>query len=106
MPRFAALNTQVLGVLVDNMPSLKSWCQGINLSFPVLSDFWPHGHISNMYDVLRKEGISERAIFVIDKQGVIRYIDIHDINEDPGVNAILRILKKIKAEDNYEHIDR
>jgi peroxiredoxin (alkyl hydroperoxide reductase subunit C) len=86
-------------VLADNLPSLKAWAQGINVSFPVLSDFWPHGHISLKYDVLRSEGIAERAIFVIDKKGVIRYIDVHDINEDPGMNAIIRTLEEIEGKN-------
>jgi peroxiredoxin (alkyl hydroperoxide reductase subunit C) len=86
-------------VLADNLPSLKAWAQGINVSFPVLSDFWPHGHTSLKYDVLRSEGIAERAIFVIDKKGVIRYIDVHDINEDPGMNAIIRTLEEIEEKN-------
>ncbi len=86
-------------MLADNLPSLKAWAQGINVSFPVLSDFWPHGHISLKYDVLRSEGIAERAIFVIDKKGVIRYIDVHDINEDPGMNAIIRTLEEIEGKN-------
>ncbi len=84
-------------MLVDNIPSLKAWSRGNNLSFPVLSDFWPHGHVSLKYDVLRSEGVAERAIFVIDKEGIIRYIDVHDINEDPGMNAIIRILEEIEG---------
>jgi len=92
---FADHDTQVLGVLTDNIPSLKAWAQGINLSYPVLSDFWPHGHVALRYDVLRSEGIAERAIFIIDKQGIIRYIDVHDINDDPGMNAIIRALEEI-----------
>jgi peroxiredoxin (alkyl hydroperoxide reductase subunit C) len=87
----------VLGVLTDNMPTLMAWTQGINLSFPILSDFWPHGEVALLYDVLRSEGIAERAIFVVDKKGIIKYIDIHDINEDPGINAILRTLEAIEA---------
>lgn len=85
-------------MLTDNIPSLKAWAQGINVSFPILSDFWPHGHVSLKYDVLRSEGIAERAIFIIDKKGLIRYIDVHDINDDPGMNAIIRTLKEIKGE--------
>jgi len=86
-------------VLTDNIPSLKAWSQGNNLSFPVLSDFWPHGHASLKYDVLRTEGIAERAIFIIDKEGVIRYIDVHDINDDPGMNAIIRTLEEIEGKN-------
>jgi len=84
-------------VLTDNLPSLKAWGQGINVSFPILSDFWPHGHTSLKYNVLRSEGIAERAIFVIDKKGVIQYIDVHNINEDPGMNAIIRTLEEIEG---------
>ena len=86
-------------MLTDNLPSLKAWSQGINVSFPVLSDFWPHGFTSLKYDVLRSEGIAERAIFVIDKKGIIRYIDVHDINEDPGMNAIIRTLEEIEGKN-------
>ena len=64
----------------------------------MLSDFWPHGHVSLKYDVLRREGVAERAIFIIDKKGIIRYIDIHDINDDPGMNAIIRTLEEIEGE--------
>ena len=84
-------------MLTDNLPSLKAWAQGLNISFPVLSDFWPHGHTSLKYDVLRSEGVAERAIFVIDKKGIIRYIDVHDINDDPGMNAIIRTLEEIEG---------
>ena len=87
----------MLGVLTDNMPTLMAWTQGINLSFPILSDFWPHGEVALLYDVLRSEGIAERAIFVVDRKGIIKYIDIHDINENPGINAILRTLEAIEA---------
>ena len=86
-------------MLADNIPSLKAWTMGINLSFPVLSDFWPHGQVSLMYDVLRAEGVAERAIFIIDKKGILRYVDVHDINEDPGMNAIIRTLEEIEGKD-------
>ena len=86
-------------MLTDNIPSLKAWSQGNNLSFPVLSDFWPHGYVSLKYDVLRSEGIAERAIFIIDKKGIIRYIDIHDINDDPGMNAIIKTLEEIEGKN-------
>ena len=94
---FAAHDTQVLGVLTDNIPSLTAWSRGINVSFPILSDYWPHGHVSLKYDVLRAEGVAERAMFIVDKKGVIRYIDIHDINDDPGMNAIIRTLEEIEG---------
>ena len=61
-----------------------------------MSDFWPHGHVAIKYGVLREEGITERAIFVVDKEGKIRYIDIHDINEPPPIEPIMAALKGLQ----------
>jgi len=61
-----------------------------------LSDFWPHGQVALRYGVLRAEGVTERAIFVVDKQGMVRYIDIHDINEEPPVGPVLEALRKLQ----------
>ena len=61
-----------------------------------MSDFWPHGKVASRYGVFRKnEGKSERAIFIIDKEGIIRYIDIHDIDEQPDNDVLLDQLKKL-----------
>jgi peroxiredoxin (alkyl hydroperoxide reductase subunit C) len=91
----------LLGITVDNIPTLYAWttqmCGGEGkLWFPVLSDFWPHGAVADKYGVLRSDGVSERAIFVIDKKGVIRYIDVHDINERPRLEDIIGALEKLK----------
>ena len=64
--------------------------------FPVLSDFYPHGAVAQKYGVLRSEGFSERALFVIDKQGIIRFMDIHDINERPPLMDLLKALKALR----------
>jgi peroxiredoxin len=61
----------------------------------VLSDFWPHGEVAGKYGVLRSNGVSERAIFVIDRQGIIRYIDVHDINERPKMEILMAELDKL-----------
>ena len=91
----------LLGITVDNIPTLYAWttqmCGGEGkLWFPVLSDFWPHGAVADTYGVLRSDGVSERAIFVIDKKGIIRYIDVHDINERPRLEDIMGALEKLK----------
>jgi peroxiredoxin (alkyl hydroperoxide reductase subunit C) len=54
-----------------------------NLWFPILSDLWPHAEVADAYGVLRADGTAKRAIFIIDKAGIIRYIDVHDINIRP-----------------------
>ena len=87
----------LLGITVDNIPTLFSWTNQMGkLWFPVLSDFWPHGKVAAMYGVLRSDGVSERALFVIDKKGIIRYIDVHDINERPSLENLVKELEKLK----------
>jgi peroxiredoxin len=87
----------LLGITVDNIPTLYAWTNQMGkLWFPVLSDFYPHGRVAATYGVLRSDGTSERALFVIDKKGVIRYIDVHDINKRPPLESLIRELEKLK----------
>jgi len=94
---FDAHDAILLGITVDSIPTLFSWTNQMGqLWFPVLSDFWPHGQTAKKYGILRTDGASERALFVIDKKGVIRYIDVHDINERPPLENLVRELEKLK----------
>ena len=87
----------LIGITVDNIPTLFAWTNQMGaLWFPVLSDFWPHGAIADRYGVLRTEGTSERALFVIDKKGIIRYIDVHDINARPRLENLVRELQRLQ----------
>ena len=87
----------LLGITVDNIPTLFAWTNQMGqLWFPVLSDFWPHGAVAKKYGVLRSNGVSERALFVIDKKGVIGYIDVHDINKRPPLEDLMGALEKLK----------
>ncbi len=71
-------------------------CEGQNtLWFPVLSDFYPHGAVADKYGVLRSDGVSERSLFVIDKKRIIRYIDVHDINDRPRLEVLVGELEKL-----------
>ncbi|MBN2845101.1 MAG: redoxin domain-containing protein [Deltaproteobacteria bacterium] len=86
----------LLGITADNIPTLFAWTNQMGkLWFPVLSDFWPHGGTASKYGVLRSDGTTERAIFVIDKKGYIRYIDVHNINKRPPLESIMSELKKL-----------
>ena len=88
----------LLGITVDNIPTLYAWTRPMgDVWFPVLSDFWPHGKVAQKYGVLRSNGVSERALFVIDKKGIIRYIDVHDINKRPPLEDLVRELEKLKT---------
>jgi glutaredoxin len=85
-----------LGISVDSTDSLRAWAESLNgISYPLLSDFWPHGAVANQYGVLRPEGKSERALFVLDKWGIIRYIDIHDIDHQPDNEELFAAIRKI-----------
>ncbi len=59
------------------------------------SDFWPHGAVAEKYGVLRADGTSERAIFVVDPEGIVRYIDIHDIGQQPDNEVLFNMLRKL-----------
>ena len=86
----------LLGITVDNIPTLYAWTKQMGkLWFPVLSDFWPHGEVAERYGVLRSEGVSERALFFIDKKGVIRDIQVSDINKRPDLEYCATVLEKM-----------
>lgn len=94
---FENRNAVLLGISVDNIPTLFAWTgQMGDLWFPVLSDFWPHGAVAERYGVLRSNGVAERAIVVIDRNGIIRYIDVHDINERPPLESIVKALDGLR----------
>lgn len=86
----------LLGITVDNIPTLYAWTKQMgNLWFPVLSDFWPHGAVADRYGVLRSDGVSERALIFIDKKGIIRDIQVNDINERPDLETCAVNLEKM-----------
>ncbi len=87
----------LLGITVDNVPTLYAWTKQMGqLWFPVLSDFWPHGAVASRYGVLRSDGVSERALFLIDKEGILRAIHVADINVRPDLEWCAVELKKLK----------
>lgn len=86
----------LLGITVDNIPTLFAWTNQMGqLWFPVLSDFWPHGAAAKKYSVLRSDGVSERALFIIDKKGILGYIDVNDINKRPPLEDLVGALEKL-----------
>lgn len=91
------MNDAVLfGITVDNIPTLYAWTKQMGkLWFPVLSDFWPHGAVAGRYGVLRSDGVSERALFYIDKKGIIRDIQVSDINKRPDLEYCATVLDKM-----------
>lgn len=95
-PLFDNHNAILLGITVDNVPTLHAWTNQMgDLWFPVLSDFWPHGAAADALGVLRSDGMTERALFVIDTSGMIRYIEISDINVRPSLEKLIKALEDL-----------
>jgi len=87
----------LLGITVDNLPTLYAWTRQMGeLWFPVLSDFWPHGEAAQRFGVLRTDGTAERALFIIDKAGIIRNIMVSDINRRPNLKSIVDALQAMQ----------
>jgi alkyl hydroperoxide reductase subunit AhpC len=95
MTDFERHDAQVVGISIDSIPSHIAWAKSLGdiTRYPLLADFHPKGEVSRKYGVLREDdGYSERAIFIIDKEGIVRYIDVHEIGEAPDSAQILEIL--------------
>jgi glutaredoxin len=101
------MHTQVLGISVDSTDCLRAWADSLGgITYPLLSDFWPHGQVAATYGVLREGGASERALFVIDKQGVIRYVDVHDIDQQPDNDLLFRVLAELEPQAAARFMDK
>jgi peroxiredoxin len=98
--KFLAEQAEILGVSVDSIMNTTSWEREIGpFDFLLGSDFWPHGEVSRRYGVLREgdpfKGASERAIFVIDKAGKIRFSRIHPVDQIPDLEETLDALREL-----------
>ena len=94
---FDETDAVLLGITVDNIPTLHAWTRQMGtVWFHVLSDFWPHGTVAKRYGVFRSDGFTERAVFIIDKEGIIRFIQVSDINKKPDPTVCALELKKLE----------
>jgi len=94
MPEFRKLGAEVLGLSVDGVWCHLAFAKDRKLRFPLLSDFEPKGEVARTYDVYRKgEGVCERALFVIDREGMIRWSYVSPIGVNPGADGILEALE-------------
>lgn len=86
-----------LGISIDPQPAKTAWAQTLGpISFDLLSDFHPHGEVASRYGVFRqKEGFSERAVFVVDKQGKIAWAKTYDIPEQPNNEEVFAALQRL-----------
>lgn len=102
LAKFAALDAQVVGISMDSLFCHIAWQEKEvgKLEYPLLSDFYPHGAVSQLYGVLRNgppvPGICERAIFVVDKQGKIAWAKVYELGEQPPNEEVLAELRKLQ----------
>lgn len=94
-----AHDAEILAISVDNVYSHRAWARQQHLEFPLLADFWPHGAVARQYGVFREgDGISERALFFIDEDGVIRDSWVaENPGIAPGLNVIFDALETMKG---------
>ena len=97
LARFESADAAVLGISIDAQPAKAAWAKSLGpISYDLLSDFHPHGEVADRYGVFRpKEGFSERAIFVVDKQGKVAWSKVYAIPEQPPNSEVLAALERL-----------
>ena len=100
LPEFRRFHAELIGISVDGVWSHAAFAQNRNLHFPLLADFEPKGAVAKMYGVYRRhEGTSERALFVLDAKGIIRWSYVSPVGINPGADGILTALEALKTEE-------
>jgi peroxiredoxin len=98
LPEFQRLNAEVIGISVDGVWCHLAFSKEKNLKIPLLTDFEPKGEVAKKYGVYRqKDGIAERALFLLDKDGIIRYSYVSPIGVNPGADGIFKALESIST---------
>jgi peroxiredoxin (alkyl hydroperoxide reductase subunit C) len=96
LDRFKNAQAEVVAISMDSTYALHAWQESMHASLPLLSDFYPQGQVVDLYGVRHPAGMSERALFVIDKEGVIRYIEVvHTPGEMPDNEDLFEALRKL-----------
>jgi len=103
LPDFREYGAELIGISVDGVWCHAAFARDRNLHFTLLSDFEPKGAVSRAYGAYReKEGISERALFVLDGDGIIRWSFLSPIDVNPGADGILNALESLAGNANTE----
>ena len=99
LPEFRKFDAELLGVSVDGVWSHLAFAKDRNLRFPLLADFEPKGEVARAYHVYQAdEGMSERALYVIDAEGIVRWSYVSPAGVNPGADGILRALETLGKE--------
>jgi peroxiredoxin len=94
LSEFQKFNTEVLGISVDSKHSSAAFAEHLHLDFPLLSDF--NKDVTAAYGVLREGGFAERALFVIDKDGAVKYVHVNAIGEVPDIGPVFEVLHELQ----------
>jgi len=98
LPEFHHDGAHLLGISVDGVWCHAAFAADRHLHFTLLADFEPKGEVAKRYGVYReKEGIADRALFVIDGAGVIRWSHVSPLGINPGADGILAALDDLKS---------
>lgn len=97
LPEFDKQDAVVTGISVDSLYSHGAWAAVRSITFPLLADFHPKGEVSKLYKVMRQtEGFSERALYIIDRQGIIRYSHVSPlIHHIPDIYELFEQLEAL-----------
>lgn len=97
---FDRFGARVLGISVDGPWCHRAFAKDRKLRFPLLADFEPKGEVARRYGVYRaQDGTTERALFVLDEQGMIRWSYVSPINVNPGADGILTALETLHGKE-------
>jgi peroxiredoxin len=97
-PEFQKHNAQVIGISVDGIFCHQAYSKSRKLEFPLAADFEPKGKVSQQYGVYRTaDGYCDRALFVLDKAGIVRWSYLSPIGENPGADGILSALESLES---------
>ena len=98
LPEFQRHEAQLVGISVDGIWCHRAYADARHLRFPLLSDFEPKGAVSRAYSAYRAgDGFSERALFVIDRDGIIRWSYLSPVDVNPGADGILTALEALAS---------
>lgn len=87
----------MIAIGTDNVDSCVPWAEKIGTTFAIGGDFWPHGQVALQYGLLRPEGVADRAVFLIDREGIIRFKEIYPVDQVPPVEPVLDALRKLAS---------
>ena len=101
LERFSGYDAQVVGISVDSIPSHVAWQKkeiGV-MNFPLASDFYPHGEVARKFGILREgdpiPGISDRAVFIVGKDGKLKFAQVYPISQVPDNEEVFEVLRKL-----------